>query len=72
METVTVSTKFQVVIPKRSREELDIQPGQKLVVIERGNALELVKIGPLEKAQGFIKGSKISWRDVRDHRERFG
>ena len=55
-ETVLVSPKFQVVIPKAVREALDIQPGQKIRVIPYQNRIELIPIWPLKKARGFLKG----------------
>ncbi|MBK8985965.1 MAG: AbrB/MazE/SpoVT family DNA-binding domain-containing protein [Chloroflexi bacterium] len=55
-ETVSVSPKFQVVIPKAIREALDIQPGQKIQVIPYQNRIELIPVWPLKKARGFLKG----------------
>lgn len=72
MATVTLSSKSQIVIPKKVREDMDWKPGEKLVVIEKGNSIELVKVGPISKARGLLRGTAISWREVRDHRERFG
>lgn len=69
METVTLSSKFQVVIPKKARADLDLKAGQKLVVLEKGNSIELVKIGDIKTAKGLIK--KTSTKDLRDHSERF-
>ena len=69
METVTLSSKFQVVIPKKARKDLELKAGQKLVVIEKGNSIELVKIGNITDAKGLIK--KTSAKNVRDHSERF-
>jgi len=69
METVTLSSKFQVVIPKKAREDLKLKAGQKLVVIEKGNSVEFVKIGDIKQARGMIK--KISLKGLREHEERF-
>lgn len=69
METITLSSKFQVVIPKKARKDLGLKAGQKLVVIEKGNSIELVKIGNLEKAKGLVKKTSIT--DLRDESERF-
>jgi len=56
MSTVTVSPKYQVVIPKEIREEMDIQPGQKVqMMIYRGNIV-LVPLRPIEKLRGFLQG----------------
>lgn len=56
MQTVTVSPKYQVVIPRRIREALGIRPGQKIQAIQYGNRIELVPVRPLEKARGFLAG----------------
>lgn len=56
MEAVTVSPKFQIVIPRRIRQSLDIQPGQKIQVIRYGNRIELIPLRPIQEARGFLKG----------------
>ena len=69
METVTLSSKFQIVIPKKIREDLKLKAGQKLVLVEKGNSIELVRIGLLKQAKGLVKG--ISAKNLRDESERF-
>lgn len=56
METVTVSSKFQVVIPRAVRESLGIKPGHKVQVFLYNNRIELVPLRPIRKARGFLKG----------------
>ena len=56
MDTVTVSPKFQVVIPKHVREAMAIRPGQKLRIFEYGDRIELVPVRPVRKLRGFLKG----------------
>ena len=56
METVTISPKFQVVIPRALRESLRLRPGQKVQVILYGNRIELIPVIPVKKARGFLKG----------------
>jgi AbrB family looped-hinge helix DNA binding protein len=56
METVTISTKFQVVIPKRIRESLSLRPGQKVQAIQLGEHIELVPVVPAAKMRGFLRG----------------
>lgn len=56
MNTVTVSPKFQVVIPKAVREALGIQPGQKFQVIKYRDRIELIPVMEIRKARGFLKG----------------
>ena len=56
MEAVTGSPKFQIVIPRRIRQPLDIQPGQKVQVIRYGNRIELIPLRPIEQTRGFLRG----------------
>ena len=56
METVTISPKFQVVIPSRARELLGVRPGQKVRVILYDNRIELIPVRPIKEARGFLKG----------------
>jgi AbrB family looped-hinge helix DNA binding protein len=56
MDTVTVSSKFQVVIPSRLCRLLNIQAGQKLRVRIRGNHIELIPEQPISVARGFLPG----------------
>lgn len=56
MTTVTVSPKFQVVIPLAARQALGIQPGQKIEVIAYEGRLEFVLIDKPRKLRGFLRG----------------
>jgi AbrB family looped-hinge helix DNA binding protein len=56
METVLVSSKFQIVIPKAVREVLSIRPGQKLQVIQYEDRIELIPIKPVHEMCGLLKG----------------
>ncbi|MBC8255139.1 MAG: AbrB/MazE/SpoVT family DNA-binding domain-containing protein [Ardenticatenia bacterium] len=56
METVTVSPKFQIVIPRSVRQSLGIQPGQKVQVIQYENHIELIPVRPVAETRGFLKG----------------
>jgi len=56
--SVTVSPKYQVVIPKEVREALGIFSGQKIQVLTYQNRIELVPIKPMKKMRGFLKGIK--------------
>jgi AbrB family looped-hinge helix DNA binding protein len=54
--TVTISPKFQVVIPKAIREELGLLPGRKLQAIVYGERIELIPVRPIKEMRGFLKG----------------
>jgi AbrB family looped-hinge helix DNA binding protein len=56
MDTVTISSKFQMVIPRAIREKWNIKPGQKVRLIVYGNRLEVVPVRDLRDARGFLKG----------------
>ena len=56
MDTVTVSPKYQVVIPKRIRDRLKLRPGQKIQAILYEDRIELVPVRPARKLKGFLKG----------------
>jgi AbrB family looped-hinge helix DNA binding protein len=56
MTTITVSPKFQVVIPRDLRRELNIQPGQKLRARIQGDRIELIPEQPITAARGFLQG----------------
>ena len=56
MQTVTVSPKFQVVIPKEMRESLKLAPGQKVQALLYENRIELIPVRPIKKMRGFLKG----------------
>lgn len=70
MQTVKVSPKFQVVIPKDLREKLKLRPGQELLIYERGGSIHLASPRPISELRGMAKG--IRWEESdRDHSERF-
>ena len=68
MEATTISTKYQVVIPRKIREQFNLKPGQKVVFIPHRNSLRLVIIPPIEEAYGFLEG--IDTEVVRDEEDR--
>jgi AbrB family looped-hinge helix DNA binding protein len=56
MYTVTVSPKFQLVIPQAIRKSLGLQPGQKVQAILYENRIELIPLKPMQSMRGFLKG----------------
>ncbi len=56
MRSVTVSPKFQVVIPKEVRESMGIISGQKVQLLTYRNRIELIPIKPMSEMRGFLKG----------------
>jgi AbrB family looped-hinge helix DNA binding protein len=53
---VTVSPKFQIVIPQDAREALGIRPGEKMQVLQYENRIEYIPVRPMKKMRGFLKG----------------
>jgi AbrB family looped-hinge helix DNA binding protein len=56
MTAVTVSPKFQVVIPKEVRESIGIVSGQKIQMLTYRNRIELIPIKPMKRLKGFLPG----------------
>ena len=56
MKQVTVSSKFQIVIPCEVRESMDIQPGTRVQVLQYENRIELIPVRDPKSLRGFIKG----------------
>jgi len=67
MATATISSKYQVVIPKEIRREVSIRAGQVVQVIAKGGVITLVPDQPLPELRGFLKGADTSGaRDKKD------
>ena len=62
MSIVTISSKWQVVIPKDVREALDIQPGQKVQAFALGDRIELVPVEPMKELKGYLRGTLPDFR----------
>lgn len=67
MSQVTVSSKFQVVIPKEVRESLKIHKGQKMLVVSRNGMVEIVPQRDISELRGILKGMSIA--DIREEEE---
>lgn len=66
MQTVTVSPKYQVVIPKAIREILHLRPGQKMQVVEYEGRIELIPERDIKELRGFLKGINTKFKRERD------
>lgn len=64
MTTVTISSKYQVVIPREIREQFNLKPGQKLDFIPYKGTLRVVVVPPIQEARGMLKGMNTD--DVRE------
>jgi len=66
MQTVTVSPKYQVVIPKTVRESLNLRPGQKMQVVEYAGHIELIPERDIKELRGFLKGINTEFKREQD------
>ncbi|MCF8268048.1 MAG: AbrB/MazE/SpoVT family DNA-binding domain-containing protein [Ignavibacteriales bacterium] len=60
MDTVKISPKYQIVIPKKIREKLNLKPGQKLQIPEFGDRIEFFLLKDIKDARGYLKGIDTS------------
>jgi AbrB family looped-hinge helix DNA binding protein len=56
MEAVKISPKFQVVIPKKLRDALQLSPGQKMQMVVFGDRIEMIPLRQISEMKGFLKG----------------
>ena len=56
MKSVTISPKYQVVIPREVRQSMEIKPGSKVQVLLYENRIELIPMKNLRRMRGFLKG----------------
>jgi AbrB family looped-hinge helix DNA binding protein len=68
METVTLSTKYQLVIPRDIRRRLELEPGARLTVVEKGGILYLVPERPIRELRGIARGT--SRKRLREKKDR--
>lgn len=68
MDTITISPKYQIVIPKSVREQLELAPGQKVYVIAVGGRIEVLPVKPARELRGILRGLDYSLK--RDEEER--
>jgi len=66
MQTVTVSPKYQVVIPRAVREALHLRPGQKMQVIEYDGRIEFIPERDITELRGFLKGINTEFEREED------
>ena len=66
MTAVTVSPKYQIVIPKKVRESMGIYSGQKIQVLTYQNRIELIPIKPMKKMRGLLIGIDTNVRRDKD------
>lgn len=60
MNAVTISPKFQVVIPKAIRNLLKLKPGQRVQAVVYNNRIELIPVQPIGRMRGFLRGIDVT------------
>jgi AbrB family looped-hinge helix DNA binding protein len=68
METVTVSKKYQVVIPEKLRRDANIRPGDKMIAMAKHGVLQYVRVRSLKETKGMVTG--LDLKDLRDESDR--
>jgi AbrB family looped-hinge helix DNA binding protein len=68
MEAVTISPKYQVVIPKSVRRQLRLVPGQKVQVIAYGDRIEFIPLKPARELRGMLRGLDTTFERDREDR----
>lgn len=68
MTHVTVSSKYQIVIPKAVRQQVPLQTGQKLAIVVKEGLITLLPDRPLSALRGYLKGMRVG--PIREERDR--
>jgi len=68
METVTLSSKYRLILPRGARERLGLRPGMRITVLDKGGVLFLVPERPMAKYRGIVRS--VSRRGLRDKKDR--
>ena len=68
METVTLSSKYQLVLPRGARERLHLRPGMRITVLDKGGVIFLVPERPLHAYRGIARG--VNPKGLRDKKDR--
>ncbi len=68
METVTLSSKYQLVLPRGARERLQLRPGMRITVLDKGGVIFLVPERPLRAYRGLARG--VNPKGLRDKKDR--
>lgn len=68
MQSATISEKFQILIPKKIRDQLHIKPGQQFIFIVKGNCLELAPKRDIKDLRGILSGASV--KNTRNRNDR--
>ena len=68
MDTVTLSTKYQLVVPRGARERLKLRPGMRITVLDKGGVIFLVPERSMRAYRGIVRG--VSLKGLREKKDR--
>lgn len=68
MDTATLSSKYQILIPKMIREELHLKAGQRFTFVVKANLIQLVPQKDIRDLRAILKGAEVS--EIRDRQDR--
>ena len=68
MESVTLSSKYQLVVPRGARERLRLRPGMRITVLDKGGVLFLVPERPVKAYRGIVRGMSV--KGLREKKDR--
>jgi AbrB family looped-hinge helix DNA binding protein len=68
MQIATISSKYQILVPKKIREQLHIKPGQQFIFIVKGGSLELIPKKEMKELRGILAGANTA--QIRDRKDR--
>ena len=70
-DTATLSSKYQISIPKAVREAQHWEAGQEFVFVPKNGGVMLVPVRKLEEMSGMLKGMKLNTENYRDRKDRY-
>jgi len=70
MTPVTISSKYQIVIPREARRKLGVSSWTRLQAIPEESGLRLVKEPSIDEIRGLLKGMKVDDLDIRSEEDR--
>lgn len=68
MESVVLSTKYQLVLPRGARQRLGLRPGMRITVLDKGGVIFLVPERSLRAYRGIARG--VGVKGLRDKKDR--
>jgi len=70
MQQAKLSSKFQLTIPKKIRDDMRLQAGQEFTVVARGSVIELIPVKSIKDARGMLPLTQYNSADYRDRQNR--